>query len=439
MNKYSDVNVVSDKEMDQFIKLKIRDKGIKISILCSIVYLYICRSSFLVFARQFYITTLVGGVILIAFVGCLIYYTVSFPQNICWDGITIVLIAAAFFYITLLIHPEYASRYADALHEGRYSAKAIFKYGAGIYFYYIIRLFRHEDEEKLYKLYKVVAFTILFFDIWALRMETDEHRMTFGYQMEIAAIIFMMQYLRERKKKGYMLLSLFAILLGILYGSRAIIIGYVVFIVLYFFWEGHIDRRQGFIMALGVLAALAYSSQTVMTLIYNFFASHGIQSRTLYYIAQGDILAVDQARQNYIWPVLTKKIKDMPLLKMYGAFGDRYFLALRWPYSHNMVLEILLTFGWILGVLFLAWMVIQLIKVIRKNKDLDGLMTIAFGSFALCRLFFSSSFWMEPYFWGFIAMLVNCAVKRKSPRTAAATNIIGTLASETGGNKQYEF
>lgn len=424
--------------MDRYIKLKIGDNGINISLLCAIAYLYICRSSFLVFATQFSITTIVAGIILLAFVGCLIVYMVSVPQNICWDGILLVLAAAAFFYVTLMIHPEYASRFEDALHEGRYSARAVFRYGAGIYFYYMIRLFRHEDEEKLYKLYKAVAFTILFFDIWALNTETDEHRMTFGYQMEMAAIILMMQYLRERKKKGDLILSLFTILLGILYGSRAIIIGYVIFIVLYFFWNGHIDRRQGMIMALGVLAALAYSSQTVMTLIYNLFASHGINSRTLYYIAQGDILAVDQARQNIIWPTLIEKIKDMPLFKMYGAFGDRYFLASRWPYAHNIVLEMLLTFGWILGVLFIAWMVIQLIKVIRKNKDLNGLMTIAFGSFALCRLFFSSSFWMEPYFWGFIAMLVNCAAKRKQDKNAVATDIIRTVAAETGGNKQYE-
>jgi len=368
-----------------------------------------------VFARQFSITAIVGGVILIAFVGCLIIYTLSDPRNICWDGIAVVVLAALFFIITLQIHPEYASRYEDALHEGRNSAKAIFNYGSAIYFYYIIRLFKNE-EEKLFKLYKAVAFTILLFDIWAMFNRTEEYKMTFGYQMEMAAILFIMQYLRERKKKGYLILSLFTILMGILYGSRACIVGYVFFIVLYFLWEGHINRRQVMLMLLGVLAAIAYSSQTIMTLIYNLFASIGLHSRTLYYISIGDILSVDQARQNYIWPALMEELKNMPLFKMYGAFGDRYLLPTRWVYAHNFLFEILLSFGFIIGGFFLFWMLVQFIKVIRKNKDVDGLMTIVFGSFALCRLFFSSSFWMEPYFWGFIAMLVNCAAKRKKEK-----------------------
>ena len=417
--------------MDQYIRLSIGEKKVDISLLCAISYLYICRSSFLVFARQFSITAIVGGLILIGFVGCLIIYTFLKPRNICWDGIAIVLIAALFFYITLQIHPEYAYRYEDAIHNGRNSARAVFNYGSAIYFYYIIRLFKNE-EERLFNLYKVVAFTILFFDIWALFNRDAEYKMTFGYQMEMAAILFIMQYLKEKKKIVYLILSLFTILLGILYGSRACIIGYVVFIAIYFLWEGHINWRQVLLMTLGLLAAVAYSSQTIMTALYSLFSSLGFHSRTLYYIAAGDILSVDRARQNYIWPALLEELKHMPLFKMYGAFGDRYLLSTRWVYAHNIIFEILLSFGFILGGAFLLWMLIQFILVIRKNKDLGGLMTIVFGSFSLCRLFFSSSFWMEPYFWGFIAMLINCEARRKHERSTSSIEILDYISREFG-------
>ena len=421
--------------MDRYIRLKIGNRKTDISLLCVIGYLYICRSSFLVFARQFSITAIFSGVILVGFFLTLIVYTLPDYRNICWDGILLVILAALFFYITLQIHPEYAYRYEDALHDGRNGARKIFNFGSGIYFYYIIRLFKN-DEQKLFNMYKAVAFTILFFDIWAMFNRNAEYNMTFGYQMEMAAILFIMQYLRERKKKGYLLLSFFTILQGILFGSRACIIGYVVFIVLYFFWEGHINRRQVLLMALGVIAAVAYSSQTVMTMIYNLFASMGFHSRTLYYIAVGDVLAVDQARQKYIWPVLMEALKNMPLFKMFGAFGDRYLLPTRWVYAHNFLFEILLTFGFIIGGVFLIWMLLQFIQVIRKNKDVDGIIAIVFGSFALCRLFFSSSFWVEPYFWGFIAMLVNCAAKRKREKHGKRVLNIGILnevSREIGG------
>jgi O-antigen ligase len=98
-------------------------------------------------------------------------------------------------------------------------------------------------------------------------------------------------------------------------------------------------------------------------------------------------------------------------------------LPSRWPYAHNFVLEILLTFGKALGGLFLIWMLVQFIKVIMYHKDENGLLTIAFGSFALCRLMFSSTFWQEPYFWAFLAMLVNCSLQRRRARKYSQDNV----------------
>ena len=397
--------------MNRNIGLTIGNLKVNISLKCVLAYIYICRSSFLVFARQFSLSAIVGGAILVSFFFILMVYTFLEYKNICWDGIILVILAALFFYITIKIHPEYAYRYEDAIHDGHNSAKAVFHFGSAIYFYYIIRLFKNSEEE-LYNLYKAVAYTILFFDIWALYNRSAAYKMTFGYQMEMAAILFMMQFLRD-KKKHCLILSFFTIMLGVLYGSRACILGYVVFIAIYFMWKRRLNMRQLFIVILGIIAALAYSSLTVMRALYELFASLGFKSRTLYYIANGNILSGDQARQKFIWPKLMENLKQMPIFKMYGAFGDRTLLSVKWVYAHNFIFEILLTFGFIIGGTFLVWMIIRFILIIRKKKDLGGLMTIVFGSFALCRLFFSSSFWMEHYFWGFVAMLVNCHVKKK--------------------------
>lgn len=423
--------------MDRNISLTLGKRNIHISLLSVIGFLYISRSSILTFARQFSLTTIFGGIILVGFLLALFVFSFSDYRNICIDGILLVLIIAAFFFFTLLAHPEYSYRYEDPLHDGRYSATAIFKYGAGIYFYYIIRLFRNE-EQKLFKLYKVIAFSILLFDTWALMNRTAEYSMTFGYQMEMAAIIFIMLFLRERKKRYYLFLSIITIALGVLYGSRGCIIGYVVFIVLYFIWDGHINFKKILLMILGVIAALIYSSETLMMLIYRFFNSLGFHSRTLYFIAAGDVLAVDQARQKYIWPELFEELKNMPLFKVYGAYGDRYLLSNRWVYAHNFVFEILLTFGFIIGGAILLWMLVQFIIVIRKNKDVDGLLAIVFGSFALCRLFFSSSFWMEPYFWAFIAMLINCAAKRRKQKKLSKMLLLQGDAGEIAETESAE-
>ena len=86
--------------MDRYIKLRIGDKEKRVSILCMMAYLYICRSSFLVFARQFSITTIVAGIVLIGVVLSFALYTISGVRNICFDGIILIVAAVLFFYIT---------------------------------------------------------------------------------------------------------------------------------------------------------------------------------------------------------------------------------------------------------------------------------------------------------------------------------------------------
>lgn len=146
----------------------------------------------------------------------------------------------------------------------------------------------------------------------------------------------------------------------------------------------------------------------------------GIDSRTLYLIANGDILANDYARQDIIWPELTKLINDSSLFKMYGAFGDRYYLDPYYPYAHNMVLEILITFGKFFGGIILMLIVYHFIRTCVRNRGTGGILTLAFGCFCICRLMFSSSFWMEPYFWAFLALMVNCAKLYKLERWTEA-------------------
>lgn len=400
--------------MDHYLRGKIGDLEIKISALCAMTYIYICRYAFLVFARKFSISQIVAGACICGFAVFFTLFTLADRKNICWDGILVVILVAAFFGITIMVHPEYSKRFLDELHNGRHSAKAVFTYGSPIYCYYLFRLFKNE-KEKLYSLFKVVGFSIVAFSIWAMYDRSEDYSMGFGYQMELAAIIFVAVYLYE-KKTAYLIFSLAVMALGVLYGSRACIVGYAVFIALYFLWDGSFDRRKGVLVAIGLVAAFIYKSQPIIKMLYDLFASMGLKSRTLYFIAEGDILATDTARQDWIWPTLTGTLKEMSPFKMYGAFGERPLLDDKWVYAHNIFLEVFISFGFILGSAFFIWVFVQLVQVIRKNKDLDGLFAILLGSFALCRMLFSSSIWEEQLFWAFIAMLINCAQNRREQR-----------------------
>jgi len=423
-----------EKDYDSYIGVKVESGKKNISVICAIAFLYFTRYSFLSFATTFSISTaLVGGSMMILFLALLFYYTLSNPSRIPWDGVLIVFLILLFFQITILIHPEYQYRFDDAYHDGRFSAQKIFQFGAGLYTYFLIRLFRR-SKGKLYKLFSVIAYVILFFDIWvAFIGRSEEYSMSFGYQMALAAIIFLARYLEESKQKIHLLLSLFCIGMGVLYGSRACVITYVLFAVVYMLWKGKFEWKHLLIGALGLMAAISINSTAIMKIVYKAAASIGFQSRTLYMLSVGDIMGTDSSRQVRLWPVLIEQLKNMPFYKGMWAYGDRTLFPTYYGYCHNFILEILVTFGILVGGAFLLWMFIGFIRTIRHNKDTNGLMTVVFGCFALAKLSFSNTFWQEPYFWTFIAMLVNCAAQRRKEKKTMIIRIPKRAIQELGG------
>ncbi len=391
------------------IRFKIGKDAYKdISLLSIITFLYMCKSSFTNCATAIgFSTTITAGVILISALGILLLYTLGNLKGIRFDGIFLILACLAFFAITIEIHPEYSYRYQDIYNEGRFSAASVFGLGAGIYTYYIFRLYG-TDVELIYETYKPIPYFIFFLNIPTMLKGSYDYAMDFGYQMELAAILFLVQYLHEDKKKRKLIFSILAMLFSVVYGARASILGYLVFIVFYLIWKKEATVERIIFLGVTIAGALIYNSRIIMMGMYNLISSMGIESRTLYLIATGDILASDYARQDNIWPVLTKLINESSLFKVYGAFGDRYYLSPNYPYAHNMVLEILVTFGKFFGGIILILIVYHFIKTCVRNRGTGGILTLAFGCFCLCRLMFSSSFWMEPYFWVFLAMMVNC-------------------------------
>lgn len=399
------------------IKIKLgKDRTIKFSLLSLVIILYMCKQSCTNFATAVgFSTSITSGVILIAFLLLFLVYFFTNLKEIRWDGIVILLACAVFFIITIQIHPEYRPRYEDIYNNGRFSASSVFGIGGALYVYYLFRMYG-ENTDAIYESYKIIPFLIFFLNLPTLIVRSSEYAMDFGYQMEMAAILFLVQYLYEgRNKIGKLILSLVAMLFGVLYGARASIIGYMLFILLYLMWKKRITIGRIFLLIAGILGVIVYNSQTIMMAIYNFFSSFGLHSRTLYLIASGDILASDYSRQERIWPVLTELLENSSLFKMYGAYGDRYYINTYYPYAHNIVLEVLVTFGKFFGGIMLLLILINFIKTCKRDKGTGGLLTLAFGCFSVCRLMVSSSFWEEPYFWAFLAMMVNCGyVYRKA-------------------------
>lgn len=399
-------------------------KNAEVTFLGMLTFFFFCRLSFLNFARTFHIPlNLMVNAVVFMILLFLALYTLSGTDHIAWDAIIVIFAAWLFFELTLVFHPEYQARYEDAVNAGRFSAEAVFSVGSAIYAYYVIRL-HGKDPEKLWDIYKIIPYALLFLNIWTIFFNrTDKYKMDFGYQMGMAATLFMAGFLHEKNKPHRLILSLGCIAAGVLYGSRACVIGYGVFILIYFIWSRKMTIRKTVVFAIAAAAVITFFSQTVLMWIYRFFNGLGLHSRTLYLLATNNIMGADTARQDKIWPVLIEELKNTSVFKAHGVYGGRYLLAPKWAYEHNIVFEMLLTFGVVLGCIIMIAILAAFIRVLVKDKSTAALLTMVFGSFSLSRLALSSTFWQEPYFWAFLAMIVNCSLKIRRERIARQAQI----------------
>ena len=153
---------------------RVGNNKLQIPLLDAFTFLYITRSSALVLAQYFSInTTIVAGLFIVLCLTCFLVYSFASKRNICWDGIFLLIAVALFFLITLMIHPEYIGRYRDDLNGGQFGVKRIFVYGAGIYFYYIFRLYKGKGEQ-LNKILLAIAYTIVICEIWTVVERKEE-------------------------------------------------------------------------------------------------------------------------------------------------------------------------------------------------------------------------------------------------------------------------
>ncbi len=91
---------------------------------------------------------------------------------------------------------------------------------------------------------------------------------------------------------------------------------------------------------------------------------------------------------------------------IYGLFGDRQF-SYPQPYAHNFLYEILLSFGWIIGLAIICYGTFLILSTFFKsnNQNKKILIVIALSYFA--RYFISGSFVQEYQFYYFAAILLS--------------------------------
>lgn len=82
----------------------------------------------------------------------------------------------------------------------------------------------------------------------------------------------------------------------------------------------------------------------------------------------GDITS-DNGR-DAIYALAAGAVKTMSFLG-YGAFGDRQFITpyYYWGYCHNIILELIIDFGWLFGIIIFLIICVRSIQVLIRARE----------------------------------------------------------------------
>ncbi|WP_300409023.1 O-antigen ligase family protein [Lagierella sp.] len=237
------------------------------------------------------------------------------------------------------------------------------------------------------------------------------YSLSFGYNMTFPTIMFIYNF-GIKGKKIYLFLAILGCSIIFLHGNRGAILVTFLYICLMFLslsMRYTLSKKLILIISLSLIAGiLIYYYEPLINYLTRVLSKKNIISRNFELLLSGDIS--NNNGRYVIWNTVVEAIKNGPLLG-YGILGDRPFI---YPihyvgYSHNIVLEMIVSFG-LLGFLIILYMIVDSIYMIFfcKDRHTKDLFIILFSISS--QLFLSMSFW---YVWGFWATFaVSCNYKR---------------------------
>lgn len=327
------------------------------------------------------------------------------------------------FLLTYLFHPEYS----NVLFDNKYGFfTLIFNFYSGTFGYFIIRYNDNPDELiKIIKIGCVIWFLayswaplqVISYGSWRNvqyngRVSISNYNLGFGYNMLRSALPALYFGLVE-KNKAFLAIAFIGIVEVLLFGSRGSLICLFIFFVLYFYYYINSKKKIVLMGMCGLLSGIYIINEnfgrSILIFVIHFLSKKGIESRTLNSLVDNTILFANG--RDYMWNDAWKMICEN---FFYGhgmmAFQNKW--GIDW-YCHNLFLEILLTYGFVLGgflILILFFYISKFVFFSKKSSWKD--LFVIFISLAMGNLLFSSSFWYSTEYWMVIAIIVSWSRKK---------------------------
>lgn len=225
--------------------------------------------------------------------------------------------------------------------------------------------------------------------------------MSYSYNLLPFWCIVLVSALYYKKKKQWIFVAL-SFFQGLFYGARGAIVWLFVcslfILFLQFFYKNGIKKLFKIFLLSGILFLIGYfifPFLMKLPVVSGSYILRRIQSGSLTSSSGRDILVIE-----------CLNILFNMNFSIYGLFYDRTILPNGW-YSHNLIFEVFISFGWILGFLFLGVLFSYILVIFFKQKRENKIVSIFLLSSLFFRYFLSGSIFDEGNFWIFIGAMAS--------------------------------
>ncbi len=252
-----------------------------------------------------------------------------------------------------------------------------------------------------FSLVTVVLMAIRFFMGFIIRSSTPEY-MTFSYNL-LSPTAFLLLLCIKEFKVYRVVFAILGVSLIFVAGCRGAVLGLVISPLLYIFFFGKVDRNIKYrttILLVALLFIVLFFYDSILQAVSSKLTDIGIESRNLEKLLSSSITD-DSGREN----ILRKTMSNVGLLG-HGLWGAQVILNGKYP--HNIVAEILVDYGWVLGIGILGRIAYVLLNGFIKADKFKSVVLCALLSSGIVRLLLSGSFLgQEPAFYVLIALCIN--------------------------------
>ncbi len=229
---------------------------------------------------------------------------------------------------------------------------------------------------------------------------------TAAYSIIVGLVCTYYLALRDRKRID-IFLSILGTLILMVCGSRGIFVSVIFFWTVYYVSQTSSKQKIMIILSIAIVL-LFFNFQQIVAPIASVAESFGFSTHLTDALAQGAVFEDENRELLYagFWTLIWQE----PL--GYGIMGDRfisYDTGIFWKpiYPHNIFLELMVNFGYVIGITLSVILVYYIFKNVLFSKNAKYTMTLlVLTTTSLIKLLFASSFWIDQMFFMLLGALI---------------------------------